>query len=423
MTTGRLLIIADDLTGAADTGHEFARRGYGTMVTLNGTSDDEVIIIDTDSRESSASSAKDAVTSAITTWPADLVYKKVDSTLRGNVATEVVASLYAVGADLAVFAPAFPANDRVTECGRHNVSETPVDELFADGTENPPTTPHLPSLFAEMDVPVVHLPLDLILESCGAVKSRLTTIAEQHEEPLVVTSDATESAHLARIATAAKQIERQVLYAGSAGLARHLNPPFPATGHLDGRKCSLTPGGSALAVTGSTAPATREQVAAVPDSCLVELPVKEAVRSPAVAADQVTNLLIEQLSSVGGAALTTVGSGQNISMGHLEKQGQDIPVSVQKSRIATTLALTTARVIDETDVANLLLTGGAVAKRILGELDAEGISLMGEEVGAGIPIGRIIGGQADGTELVTKAGGFGEPKAIRSWLSDYSRNG
>lgn len=418
MTTGRLLVVADDLTGAADTGHEFARRGYGTTVTLDGTGDDQVIVVDTESRASDASIARAAVTSAITAWPADVVYKKVDSTLRGNVAAEVVACLRGVEADLAVFAPAFPANGRVTERERHHASGTPVDELPVDGTENPPSTPHLPSLFAESDVPVAHLPMKVVAESRAAVESRLTAIAERCDEPVVVTCDATDSAHLARIGAAATRIERDVLYAGSAGLARHLELPFPATGASGRGDDSSSPDGSALAVAGSTAPATRKQVAAVQRPLLVQLPIEEAVRDPLGAAERVTEPLVERLSTAGGAVLTTVGPGQNAS---LERE-QNVPVAEQQSRIATALARATGRVIDDTDVASVFLTGGAVANEILGEIDADGISLTGDEVGAGIPVGRIVGGRADGMAVVTKAGGFGKPKAIRSWLADRRRN-
>ena len=83
-------MIADDLTGAADSGVQFVRAGYRTAVIFRGESvpeDVEAAVIDTDSRSLDPRGARERVLEAGETLRgARIVYKKLDSTLRGPVA-------------------------------------------------------------------------------------------------------------------------------------------------------------------------------------------------------------------------------------------------------------------------------------------------------------------------------------------------
>ncbi|MFB6198011.1 MAG: four-carbon acid sugar kinase family protein, partial [Halobacteriaceae archaeon] len=118
------LIIADDLTGAMDTGHQFAARGYRTTLNTHLADqgpDTEVRIIDTDSRTTSPETAYKTVFSVMQDTSAEIIYKKIDSTLRGNVATEAAAVLDNQNPEFAVVAPAFPAHNRRTIGGYHLV--------------------------------------------------------------------------------------------------------------------------------------------------------------------------------------------------------------------------------------------------------------------------------------------------------------
>src|SRR5918993_3709306 len=83
----RVAIIADDLTGAADTGVQLARAGYRTAVAFRGapippSEDLDAVALDTDSRAMPAGFAARrvlAATRAVRATP--LIYKKLDSTL------------------------------------------------------------------------------------------------------------------------------------------------------------------------------------------------------------------------------------------------------------------------------------------------------------------------------------------------------
>ena len=126
-----ILIIADDLSGAADCAIAFAGAGRSTAVTLNASRamahGATVIAADTDTRRMRPAEAAHAPRAA---WhalrgPGRRLYKKIDSTLRGNWAAEVAALQPLAG--LAIVAPAFPATGRTVRDGRVFVRGVPLE--------------------------------------------------------------------------------------------------------------------------------------------------------------------------------------------------------------------------------------------------------------------------------------------------------
>ena len=62
----QLVIVADDLTGAADTGACFASAGFATVIPFSGTTipSADVVVISTESRDLDGTTAAEAVRSA-----------------------------------------------------------------------------------------------------------------------------------------------------------------------------------------------------------------------------------------------------------------------------------------------------------------------------------------------------------------------
>src|SRR3954452_21254922 len=136
MALGRwILAIADDLTGALEIGAKFAERGIAARVTteLGGTAppDVPVLVIDTETRHLPADEAAAlvrAVGAEYREFAPWLIYKKTDSTLRGNIATEFRALLDVFSERTLVYAPAYPQMGRTVVAGRLFVGGTPVSE-------------------------------------------------------------------------------------------------------------------------------------------------------------------------------------------------------------------------------------------------------------------------------------------------------
>lgn len=115
---GRVVIVADDLTSAMDGAGPFLRAGARAAVLLEpGTAQGQadVVSADADTRHRGPGAAAVRIAATVRTASgADVLVKTVDSTLRGNVDVEVRAALRASGRPLAVVAPAFPAEGRMT---------------------------------------------------------------------------------------------------------------------------------------------------------------------------------------------------------------------------------------------------------------------------------------------------------------------
>lgn len=122
----RLLIIADDLTGALDSAAPFASTGLRTFVALRPTDLDsaiatqaDVIAVSTASREGSQNAARSAVADAMAAVAAAdcMVFKKVDSRLKGHVAAEVSVVARQLDARRVVICPAIPEQGRFVRGG------------------------------------------------------------------------------------------------------------------------------------------------------------------------------------------------------------------------------------------------------------------------------------------------------------------
>lgn len=131
-----LIILADDFTGALDTGVQFAGCGVSTRVVVGQQADiaacnATVLVVDTETRHLPMEQAaaivagltKDAVKAGVT-----YLYKKTDSALRGNVGAELAAMLQASGETRLPFLPAFPQINRITKDGVHYINGVPVTE-------------------------------------------------------------------------------------------------------------------------------------------------------------------------------------------------------------------------------------------------------------------------------------------------------
>ena len=133
-----LFIIADDFTGALDTGVHFAAGGAKTLVITDPQADlsrvpadVRVLVMDAETRHLPAKEAYDIVYRACA-QAAELgiphIFKKTDSALRGNIGAELSAALKASGAETLPFIPALPGMGRVTRGGVHYIKDVPVAE-------------------------------------------------------------------------------------------------------------------------------------------------------------------------------------------------------------------------------------------------------------------------------------------------------
>ena len=130
----RLMIIADDLTGALDSAVQFTEKGAAVRVLTADCGEfpeADVLVVNAETRHVPPPDAyaqvfafvKKAVAHGVP-W----IYKKTDSGLRGKIGSERAAVMDASGCDVMPFIPAFPKLGRVTRNGIHYMNGVPVAE-------------------------------------------------------------------------------------------------------------------------------------------------------------------------------------------------------------------------------------------------------------------------------------------------------
>ena len=206
----RLFIIADDFTGALDTGVKLAGLGAKTRVVTSFPEDPrvcdaDVLVWDSETRHLSPEQAQEAIRSVaarLRTYPDCYVFKKTDSALRGNIGAELQGLLEGLNARQIAFLPAYPEINRTTENGVQYIDGVPVSEsVFGKDLLNPVLHDSVAEIIAE--------------QSSLPVRIRNTHEARLAEEGITVFDTVTRS-QMDAIFTAL-QDQGVRLYAGCAG--------------------------------------------------------------------------------------------------------------------------------------------------------------------------------------------------------------
>jgi uncharacterized protein YgbK (DUF1537 family) len=367
----REYFLADDLSGALDAAAAFHHAGRRVRIVLSAddwiAADDEVLGVTTETRNAPAATAAATVRRAIARGRqqgARLVYKKIDSTLRGPVAAEIAALASELpGTDL-LFTPANPGVGRTVRAGVLRVHGVPVSETeFARDPASPVTESNLHRLLGNLGGTGLHI------------------------------ADAESPADLAQAVAHRESTGRPWVAVGSGALARpvaalaarHPLPP-PATSPALAAGPILLLGGSAHATN-------RAQAARLAD--LRGLPLHTLrLADPAAA----VTALVASLRAAGGGALL------------VEETRHDSAV------VLRTLTDTAERIIAATGANRIFATGGETAFALCTALGVSTLHFRDE-----IESGLALAG-ADTTRgpirLAVKPGGFG---TADTWLRAWDR--
>jgi uncharacterized protein YgbK (DUF1537 family) len=196
-----VLAIADDLTGALEAGAKFAERGVPSLVAAHPVRNicHPVLVIDTESRHLPPGEAAAVVARAAGTH-AKILYKKTDSTLRGNIGAELRAMLALHPRARIAYVPAYPALGRTVRDGRLFVDRIPVHEsAFARDALNPIADSSIAGLLGE------DLPCTIFDGETDADVRRATAEALSGAGPTILAGPASVAAALAELLDISRQ--------------------------------------------------------------------------------------------------------------------------------------------------------------------------------------------------------------------------
>ncbi len=441
-------ILADDLTGACDCAAPFAARGARVVVCLlpGGPAAKpgpwDVLVVNTDSRNEAAVEARARVRRGALLlrqagWP--LAFKKIDSTLRGQVGPEIE-ELLDLGVARAWLAPAFPQQGRTVEAGRLLLrgESIPSDGTVSGGTARGASPGEEPMLDRQTPPPRERI-ADALGPGCGPLGQVDLATLEQGAAVLaghvrlqrvlgcrVIVCDAAKPAHLRLLARMLREreiAEPRELFVGSAGLTRELaavllpeprlEPPPSSAGDPAASAAAAPPAwagsGPLLVFAGSRQATTQHQLAAL-------------ARAPAAARCTLDPAQLDAEAEVHLAAAEhelrrAAANGARVLIIAV-RQDADIAYPAEKEapperapRILDALATLAERLVPGLSPRGLVLTGGDVALAVLRALHAGQLVVEGEVL-PGIARARIGDGPLAGLPVVTKAGGFGDAQAL-----------
>ena len=394
-----MVAIADDLTGAADCAAACAARGVSAAVVLHSPGDVDITSPETrdslyrrgyavPSSEQAAETTAELIRRCRKRAPNAGIFKKVDSTLRGNLAAELVAVLRSFGGDASrierrsiLLSPALPAQGRTTMGGHLMVHGLPLHETDLWKDEASPPRSDIADHLADANLSCRVVELTAVRSGLNRLRAVMKKFAAETD---VVVCDAETDDDLCAIANAAVEVEFAA-WSGSAGLASQL------PGALGMKSTEASPqhaefaAGPTLFVAGSAASVTREQakvLAAASD--VVAVPIAP----DALDAEAESKRIVEALRS--GRDVLMMLAGER----YAGNEAQNL-----RNLLAKLLA-------NGGDLlGGVVATGGATARAVLDSFGIRRLRLLGE-VEPGLPI-SVADGWTRPLPVLTKAGGFG----------------
>lgn len=389
----KMLLIADDFTGANDSGIKIVQRGYDASISLNCNEkfDSNINIIDTETRNLNKNKAYDIVDKTISNLEnlSDylVIYKKVDSTLRGNIRSEYEAIYKYLNPQFVIFAPAHPNLGRTTKDGIQYVNGKRIlDTEFSQDPEKPVTNDNIKNILADK---MHHHYIDEIRKDLNIKPGINTFDCEIYDD-------------LLKIAQKSLEIDQRVLFIGSAGLC-------------DALFDELIIKKPAVGIVGSVSSQNKESIEyckkmGVP---VIKITLMDYVNnSYKNKIDQVICLLKENKDVI----IVTSKDRRDYTETLEYLRENNLKTDLILSKLLKSISIS---IINEVDISGVFTSGGTTSIEFLKSIGATGTNLI-DEIENGVIMNKIKGVSND-LYLVTKAGAFGNKKTIYNSLNQIRR--
>lgn len=418
--TRRCLLIADDLTGGADAGAQFAKKGLRTLMLsmktdvfpdLSKFDQQEVLVVNTDSRGLPPQKAFGLISNLLKTYRETLfpiIYKKIDSTLRGNIGYEIDAILEKTNGSLCFVAPSYPEQNRTLVGGILIVGEKPLALTeVARNTSSPVQESHAYKILQNQSRNSVGW-IDLTHVASTSERLKREVSGMRRKGRRIIIFDAVSRQDLANIAEVGFSLKKKPFFVGSAGLAEEVAQKLAPSRMAPIQKTKSFK--NILIVSGTASSITHQQLQQVERR---PVPSFQLDRFLILGEDSNKQDEKEELSKKIANALSqgvTILRAPSEMLTSEDSPGPPIYLRITKTLASVALLALQASKIKPTELA-LILTGGETAQHVINGLGTKGIEIEGELL-EGIVRGHLIGGYWDGLTVITKAGAFGKEDAL-----------
>jgi uncharacterized protein YgbK (DUF1537 family) len=420
VTLIKLLVIADDFTGALDTGVKFAKEGVDVQVTSDRAfhfdRDEviEVLVINTETRHLNKEEAYRVIydiTKRALDFKVSYIYKKTDSALRGNIGSELSAMIDASEEKMIAFIPAFPQMKRYTRAGTQYIEGVAVHKsIFGKDPFDPVLHSYIPDIIrqqSEIDTKVI-----------GAEETR----EELKDFKGIAIYNADSFEKLEEIGQELKKNGYLHMTAGCAGFAELLPGLFEMK---KGVKPEIKYHSSFLVACGSINPITKKQLEIAQRNGFYRINLtKQQKLNKAYwetkAGQASLKKMINCCKAYPYCMIDTIdlgdrgNSGQNMIKRLKERE------EIRKT-IADNLGYLLKCIMDAGYEGNMLITGGDILQGFMKELGVTELFPL-KEIKPGVVISKFYWKEKD-YQIVSKSGGFGEHNLILELSDEFKKAG
>lgn len=403
----KLLIIADDFTGALDTAIQFVKKGIETLV-FTGTEFIEigkiesakVLVVDAQTRPMTPAQAYETVCALVkqaVKMGVEIIYKKTDSALRGNVGSELSAVLDGAGKGRIHFIPAFPAMKRVTKGGIQYIDGVRLEESsFGKDPFDPMNCSSVQEILS------------------GKTTKKVTTVSvgekipQMEAEKEILIYDASEDEDIRRRILELKRCGELHLLAGCAGFASFLPDVLGMTGEC---REEIFKTDCFFVSCGSLNPITREQVLYAQEHGFYRVSLSPEQKIwPEYYETESGRVFLDRLADICGNEACVEVDGFDLegtdayakSLGLSEEQIR-FAVSACHGKIVRSL-------LEKNINMTVLMTGGDTLVGLMRELGVCQLIPVAE-VGQGIVLSHLKWKEKV-MQVVSKSGGFGDESVL-----------
>ena len=416
----KYIVIADDLTGSNATCSLFKKIGLraASILKLQGdiNYDVDVISYSTASRGLDKEEAYKKVSEAIKILKNKdvLVYnKRIDSTLRGNIGTEINAMLDNLEDDrIAVVVPAYPDSGRIVVNKTMLVNGVLLENSDAGKDPKTPIKTSCVESLVQKDIKYssTYFTLSDIAQPIEEIAKK---IQEAIKKSRVLIFDAVNNEDIIKISKAIIHSDINIITVDPGPFTLYYSKELQKKNHLEKK---------ILMVIGSVTATTKKQIEYIlqeEDIFLVKMKVEDFFEKETCLKEieRVISFIKKGIVSYDLFLVTTSPIGDE-KKADLQKLAENLNTTVEEISkiIANTLTETIVKILKETEkFEGVYSSGGDITIALLEKLKAIGVEIR-EEVIPLAAYGRLIGGDFPNLKLVSKGGMVGDEKTIKLCL-------
>lgn len=417
------VIVADDLTGANATCSLLKKLGLKTCSILkndykgNELKDIDVVAYSTDSRGIDRKQAYERVYNVVKSQysPDVLLYnKRIDSTLRGNIGTEILAMLEAINESdkIAIVVPSYPDSGRIVINQTMLVNGKLLKESDAGKDPKTPinTSDVKEIIETSLNENIAYISLDEVSSPMNELKNN---ILQKVKNSRVLVFDSVVNEDIIKIVKAIIELDLNIITVDPGPLTMYYTKELQKK-HNKNKKI--------LMVVGSATQTTKlqlENILQQEDILLVKInpSVLFNNKDREIEMKKVYDQVQNGIKFYDIVLVTTTPLGDDIKL-DLEKISKKYNLTVDdiSKIISNTLSEVAVNILQTNDFEGVYSSGGDITLSLLNKLNSSGIEIKDEIVPLAA-YGRIMGGKNDNLKIVSKGGMVGDINTVKLCLN------